>query len=87
MNTQTDPSNLDSFGPTGGSEAQTFYGAYLDINQSELRFPTIYVDDSPSGTGLLSIRDLLEDHHQCMVVELVHSSDPTIPGNDTGNFR
>jgi hypothetical protein len=30
------------------------------------------------------VRDLLEDHHQCMVVELLHAGDPTIAGSTPG---
>ncbi|MBC7893293.1 MAG: hypothetical protein H7Y12_13840 [Sphingobacteriaceae bacterium] len=87
MNAQTDGPNLDStFGTTVLGEAFNFYGAYLDINQTALRFPTTIVSDKPSdGSPLLSIRDLLVDHHQCMVVELVEAGDPTVPGATPGN--
>jgi hypothetical protein len=84
MTTQTDPTNLFSFGPTGGSVAQSYFGAYLDINQSTPRFPQTYTGDGPFGGALYSIRDLLEDHHQCMVVELVHAGDPTVGGSTPG---
>jgi hypothetical protein len=84
MATQTDALNLFSFGPTGGSEAQSYFGAYLDINQTTLRFPQTYTGDGPFGGTLYSIRDLLEDHHQCMVVELVHAGDPTVAGATPG---
>lgn len=84
MATQTDPSNLFSFGPTGGSEALSFFGAYLDINQPTLRFPQTFTGDGPFAGTLHSIRDLLEDHHQCMVVELLHAGDPTVSGATPG---
>jgi len=84
MATQTDALNLFSFGPTGGAEALSYFGAYLDINQTTLRFPQTYTGDGPFGGALYSIRDLLEDHHQCMVVELVHAGDPTVPGATPG---
>ena len=85
MNTQLDPSNLlASFGPTGGVEDTTYFGAYLDINQTTGRFPQTFVGDGPFGAALHSIRDLLEDHHQCMVVELVHTGDPTVAGSTPG---
>jgi hypothetical protein len=84
MTTQTDDLNLFSFGPTGGSEAQSYFGAYLDINQTTLLFPQTYTGDGPFAGTLHSIRDLLEDHHQCMVVELVHASDPTLAGATPG---
>jgi hypothetical protein len=84
MATQTDPTNLFSFGATGGAEARSYFGAYLDINQSTPRFPQTYTGDGPFGGSLFSIRDLLEDHHQCMVVELVHAGDPTVAGSTPG---
>jgi len=83
MATQTDPSNLFSFGPSG-SEDQSYFGAYLDINQSASRFPQTYTGDGPFAGPLNSIRDLLEDHHQCMVVELFHAGDPTVAGSTPG---
>ena len=84
MTSQTDALNLFSFGATGSSEAQSYFGAYLDINQSTLRFPQTYTSDGPFGGTLTSIRDLLEDHHQCMVVELLHAGDPTVAGSTPG---
>ncbi|HZD11797.1 MAG TPA: hypothetical protein VE553_10680, partial [Candidatus Binatia bacterium] len=84
MSTQSDASNLFSFAPTGGSEAQSYFGAFLDINQSALRFPQTYTGDGPFAGTLHSVRDLLEDHHQCMVVELLHAGDPTAPGATPG---
>lgn len=90
MNAQTDDTNLDSFpAPANASdEVLRFFGAYLDINQPTLRFPstisTISPDVPSTGGPLLSIRDLLVDHHQCMVVELVEAGDPTVPGATPG---
>jgi len=84
MATQTDPLNLFTFGPTGGSEARSIFGAYLDINQSTAQFPQTFVGDGPFGGTLLAIRDLLEDHHQCMVVELLHAGDLTAAGATPG---
>ena len=90
MNTQTDGTNLVSFlAPTTvGTEVLRFFGAYLDINQPALRFPftisTVTPDVPSSGGALLSIRDLLVDHHQCMIVELVETGDPTVPGATPG---
>lgn len=84
MSTQTDPHNLFSFAATGGVEATSYYGAYLDINVGTLRFPQTYLGDGPFGGTLHSIRDLLEDHHQCMVVELLNAGDPTIGGSTPG---
>lgn len=85
MDTQGDSINLFDFPATGGTEALSFFGAYLDINQTTPRFPQTYTDDGPFVGPLHSIRDLLEDHHQCLVVELLHPLDPTINGSTPGN--
>jgi hypothetical protein len=84
MTTQDDPLNLFDFAATGGAEARTIFGAYLDINQSTPRFPQTYTGDGPFGGALYSVRDLLEDHHQCMVVELLHAGDETVDGATPG---
>lgn len=84
MTSQTDPSNLFSFGPTGGGEALSFFGVYLDINQNTNRFPNTYTGDGGFGGALYSIRDLLLGNHQCMIVEVVHSGDPTVNGATPG---
>ena len=84
MTTQDDPFNLFDFAATGGSEARSVFGAYLDINQSTPRFPQTYTGDGPFGGALYAVRDLLEDHHQCMVVELLHAGDPTVDGSTPG---
>lgn len=84
MTTQTDPRNEFSFGPTGGGEAITFFGAYLDINQGAPRFPNTYINDGGFAGTLYSIRNLLIGNHQCMVVEVVFASDPTVNGATPG---
>ena len=84
MNSQTDPSNLFSFGPTGAGEALSFFGAYLDINQSANRFPNTYTGDGGFSGTLYSIRNLLLGNHQCMIVEVVYSGDPTVNGATPG---
>lgn len=81
MTAQADSLNLFSFGGTGGAEARSYFGAYLDVNQGTARFPQTYTGDGPFGGPLFSIRDLLEGHHQCMIVELMQSGDPTTAGS------
>jgi hypothetical protein len=75
---------LLTFGPTGGDEDQSYFGAYLDINQSDPRFPNTYVGDGGFGGTLYSIRNLLLGNHQCMVVEVVFNGDPTVNGATPG---
>lgn len=85
MDTQTDPLNEFDFPATGGGEAIGYFGAWLDINQPTPRFPATFVGDGPFGGGLLSLRDLMVSHHQCMVVEVVHVPDPTVAGSTPGS--
>jgi hypothetical protein len=84
MSTQTDPKNLFSFAATGGGEASSFFGAYLDINQTSVRFPATFVNDGPFAGALQSIRTLMVGNHQCMVVEVFHAPDPTDNGATPG---
>jgi hypothetical protein len=88
MTAQTDPKNLFSFAPTGGGEAVSLFGAYLDINQNTLRFPHTFVGDGGFGgvpaADMRSIRDLLVSQHQCMIAEVVYAPDPTAPGATPG---
>ena len=88
MTTQTDAANLANFAPTGGGEALLFYGAYLDINQGTVRFPSTFQGDGGFGAvppaDMRSIRDLLVSQHQCMVVELFYPPDPTVIGATPG---
>jgi hypothetical protein len=88
MSTQPDPKNLFSFGATGGTEAASFFGAYLDINQPDLRFPTTFVNDGPFNgvpvAQMRSIKDLLVSQHQCMIAEIVFPPDPTVVGATPG---
>jgi hypothetical protein len=88
MDTQTDPKNETHFPPTSGGEVASFFGAYLDINQSALRFPQNFVGDGGFGgvpaADMRAIRDLLISHHQCMVVEVWYPPDPTVNGATPG---
>jgi len=88
MSTQTDPKNLFSFAATAGSEAVSFFGAHLDINQPDLRFPTTFINDGPfngvPAAQMRSIKDLLVSQHQCMIAEIFFPPDPTIAGATPG---
>ena len=89
MTTQPDPKNSFNFGATGGNEAVSFYGAYLDINQPTVQFPDTFLGDGGFGAvpaaSMRSIRDLLVSFHQCMVVEIVYPPDPTASGATPGS--
>lgn len=88
MITQSDSKNVDNFGPTGGVEKASFFGAYLDINQSTALFPQTFVSDGGfSGvppSQMRSIRDLLIGQHQCMILEIYYPLDPIPAGSTPG---
>jgi hypothetical protein len=88
MSTQPDPKNLFDFPPTGTSEASSFFGAFLDINLSDLRFPTTFLNDGPFNAvpvaQMRSIKDLLIGQHQCMIAEIIFPPDPTVAGATPG---
>jgi hypothetical protein len=84
MSTQSDAPNLQSF-PAGPSEERVLYfGVYLDINQLGARLPASYIPAHPDGGfaagEVQSIRSLMTDAHQCMVVEVHYTGDPTATG-------
>ncbi len=89
MNTQPDAKNLLLIFPaTGTSEGISYFGAYLDINQTDVRFPATYQGDGGFGgvppANMRSIRNLLMTEHQCMIVEVAYSLDPTVAGATPG---
>jgi hypothetical protein len=79
MALQTDAINTQSISGTGG-EKVAFFGAWLDINQTEARFPPNPLADSggPNGpfTGtspsnpLQSVQQLMRGYHECLVAEV-----------------
>jgi len=84
MKLQTDNPNVQSF-PAGPTNEQVLYfGVYLDINQTGARLPATYIAAHPDGgfsSGeVQSIRSLMTDAHQCMVVEVHYDGDPTATG-------
>ncbi len=86
MKTQTDTPNVQDF-PLGiATKQELYFGVYLDINKSTVRFPSTYISSHPDGgfTGsdpTQSLPTLMLDHHQCMVVEINYDGDPTTIGD------
>lgn len=89
MTTQTDAPNVQDFvaGPT--QERELYFGVYLDINQDDARLPGEYIAAHPDGGFTVgevqSIRSLMTDAHQCMVVEISYDGDPTSTGDTPAN--
>ena len=71
MTTQLDDSNKRTLVHAGATEAHTYFGVWLDFNQTEPRFPF----SVPSGsdgpfTGRVPIMQLVRGIHQCLVAEI-----------------
>ena len=89
--TQQDPANVLPIhhDPLGG-EIDTYYGAWLDINQpTDKVFPPRLVAGAgtiPNGpfnnSGRVSIQELVRSEHQCLVVEVSFDPDPISPNAD-----
>ncbi|HYU34803.1 MAG TPA: hypothetical protein VEW48_21855, partial [Thermoanaerobaculia bacterium] len=84
MDTQTDPLNAASFPAGPAAERVLYFGVWLDINQDGARLPANRVAAHPDGPftsgEVQSIRSLMMDAHQCMVVEIRYDEDPTEAG-------
>jgi hypothetical protein len=85
MTAQRDLVNVRTLNPVGagGAEQSAFFGAWLDINQTELRFPQSG-GIGPFSSGLKSIQELVRGRHQCLVAELVFPPDPIPEGASPG---
>lgn len=71
MATQQDNTNKHTLVHAGPVEAHSYFGVWLDFNQTEPQFPV----DVPSGsdgpfTGRVPIMQLVRGVHQCLVAEI-----------------
>ena len=82
MEDQDDPANRKTLEPTGGQESQTYFGCWLDFNQTTPRLPLRPSNDGPFGGDLLSLQQLTRGYHQCLVSE-IHFGDDLIPNRTT----
>jgi len=96
MTTQVDDASTNTHTLVGAGtiEQVAYFGCWLDINQTDLRFPRNpladpggvdgpYVGSAP-GNPLLSIQQLMNGFHQCLVAEIFFwppgtASDPIAP--------
>lgn len=85
MTEQTDLPNVRTIAATGGTETTAYFGAWLDINQTELRFPLYAGGDGPYSSGMRSVQELLRGRHQCIVAELHFPSDLIPEGASPGS--
>jgi hypothetical protein len=76
MTAQTDDPNVQSINPIAGTEVDTFYGCYLDLNQTAdgivpLIPPATNVDGPFAAASLVSIaQTIVRSPHQCLVAEI-----------------
>ena len=80
MTTQSDNNNTQTLVHAGATEAHTYFGCWLDFNQSEPQFPA----NVPSGsdgpfTGRLPITQIIRGIHQCLVAEVRFQPGATDP--------
>ena len=89
MTSQTlDPNyEVKDIAPTPGTEVTMYFGCWIDINQTQKRFPI-----NPAGTdgpwpeaSCKSIMELIRGRHMCLVSEVYFEPDPTNPGATPGN--
>ena len=79
MTTQTDAVNMQLITGDGGEQV-AFFGCWLDINQTDLRFPRFPLADpggpngpftgAGAGNPLQSIQQLMVGYHECLVAEI-----------------
>lgn len=80
MTTQQDDTNKQTLVHAGATEAHTYFGCWLDFNQSEPQFPA----NVPSGsdgpfTSRLPIPQIIRGIHQCLVAEVRFQPGTTDP--------
>jgi hypothetical protein len=85
MNTQTDPSNVVSITTTAGGETDTYFGCWLDVNQTTPFLiatpPTNPAQWDGPWTGTESINAaIVVAPHQCLVAEIRFDDTPIPQG-------
>jgi len=87
LTAQTDQSNVKptmAASPPGG-ETIAYFGAWLDINQTQPQFPTKPSPaDGPWSSGRKTVQELIKNAHQCLVAEIAYDPDPIANGATPG---
>jgi hypothetical protein len=78
LTTQADPANVKPLAASsGGGESVAYFGAWLDINQTQKQFPSKPSPaDGPWSSGRKSVQELITNAHQCLVAEIAYDPDP-----------
>lgn len=88
MRTQPDATNVKDLGGTGAVEVTTYFGCWLDFNQPTQRFPLNPPHNGsggPFGGTLLSVQQLVRNHHCCLAAEIHYPLDPIPNGATPGS--
>lgn len=91
MTDQTDPPNARDLATSPGTEADYFFGCWLDINQPSQRFlpsspPAGNLDGKWTGIPLFSLQEaIIAAPHQCLIAEIRFDDTPIPPGANSGN--
>jgi hypothetical protein len=87
LTAQTDPDNVKPTMPASpsGGESVAYFGAWLDINQTQPQFPTKPSPaDGPWSGGRKTVQQLIRNAHQCLVAEIAYDPDPINDGASPG---
>jgi hypothetical protein len=86
VTSQIDPANVATIvHAPGGAEKATYFGCWLDINQTQAQFPAKPSPaNGPWSSGRKSIQELLRNAHQCLVAEIAFDPDPIPAGVSPG---
>ncbi|MCC2647274.1 MAG: hypothetical protein K0R16_77 [Nitrososphaeraceae archaeon] len=88
MRTQPDLTNVKDLVGNGSIEVTAYFGCWLDFNQSTIRYP---LNPPHNGNGgpfvgtLLSIQQLVRNHHCCLAAEIHYPLDPIPNGATPGS--
>jgi len=88
MRTQPDAVNVKDLAGNGSVEVTTYFGCWLDFNQPTARFPLNPPHNGnggPFGGSLLSIQQLVRNHHCCLAAEIHYPLDPIPNGATPGS--
>ena len=89
MTDQTDAPNVQTIPKdVGGAVMHRYFGCWLDINQTEPRFPFQFPStdiNGPYSSGCQSIQEHIRGEHQCLVAEIVFLPAPAQNGATPAN--
>jgi Zinc carboxypeptidase len=70
MTSQLDNTNKQTLLHAGAVEAHTYFGCWLDFNQTDPQFPVKVPESDGPFTGRVPIMQLVRGIHQCLVAEI-----------------